>query len=519
MTTEILTIQFRRGTSAEWTEENPILRAGEPGYVLDNGLYKIGDGTTPWVDLDYVSGGGGEGGVTAHALLTGLNADDHPHYLNETRHDALDHSFVEGTPGPEGPAGPGGADGNSAYQVAVNEGFGGTEQQWLDSLVGPAGATGPQGPQGVQGLQGPAGNDGAQGAQGIQGPAGEDGADGAIGPQGPAGADGADGSGVEVKGSDTYANIIATPGPVQGDMWIQTDSGGGGNPGDGLVWDGSQWTNVGPIRGPEGPQGSAGSDGSDGAQGPQGIQGPAGNDGADGATGAQGPSGSDGADGDSAYQVAVNEGFGGDESAWLTSLVGPQGPAGADGSDGATGAQGPAGNDGSDGATGPQGPAGTDGTNGTNGADGQDGIPITDKSEGSRNIDDPTNEWIGRYDIIDDASATANWPDRLSFRFGTLRTGWFNEYGEIRARAAKDSTIAMKVHGRGSGHSTRIFQVLDDTGGTETFAADKDGAYIFGLPAVSGEADGVTKIVKLTQTEYDAIVTKDANTQYNIVGA
>ena len=41
------------------------------------------------------------------------------------------------------------------------------------------------------------------------------------------------------------------------------------------------------------------------------------------------PSGSVGADGASAYEVAVAEGFVGDEAAWLASLVGPQGPPGS----------------------------------------------------------------------------------------------------------------------------------------------------------------------------------------------
>jgi hypothetical protein len=54
----------------------------------------------------------------------------------------------------------GSLEGDSAYQVAVNNGFVGTEAQWLDSLVGPTGPTGPTGstgPQGVQGVQGPEG--------------------------------------------------------------------------------------------------------------------------------------------------------------------------------------------------------------------------------------------------------------------------------------------------------------------------------------------------------------------------
>lgn len=47
-----------------------------------------------------------------------------------------------------------GADGRSAYQIAVDRGFIGTEDEWLDSLRGLQGDIGPQGPQGLQGAQG-----------------------------------------------------------------------------------------------------------------------------------------------------------------------------------------------------------------------------------------------------------------------------------------------------------------------------------------------------------------------------
>lgn len=45
-------------------------------------------------------------------------------------------------------------------------------------------------------------------------------------------------------------------------------------------------------------------------------------------------SGTPGADGESAYQLAVNQGFSGTLSQWLASLVGPEGPPGQDGTGG-----------------------------------------------------------------------------------------------------------------------------------------------------------------------------------------
>ena len=85
--------------------------------------------------------------------------------------------------------------GYSAYEVAVQNGFVGTEAEWLASLKGAKGDTGAQGPQGEtgptgatgpQGPKGDKGDTGATGPQGIQGPAGET---GPAGPQGPAGSD------------------------------------------------------------------------------------------------------------------------------------------------------------------------------------------------------------------------------------------------------------------------------------------------------------------------------------------
>ena len=52
-------IQFRRGEAAKWTEINPVLHAGEPGFELDQGGLKIGDGETPWKELEYVNNEGG----------------------------------------------------------------------------------------------------------------------------------------------------------------------------------------------------------------------------------------------------------------------------------------------------------------------------------------------------------------------------------------------------------------------------------------------------------------------------
>src|SRR5690625_4856153 len=79
-----------------------------------------------------------------------------------------------------GGVGPAGA---SAYEIAVQNGFEGTEEEWLVSLQGEQGEQGPQGPEGPvgpEGPQGPAGADGADGADGAKGDPGTPGADGVV---------------------------------------------------------------------------------------------------------------------------------------------------------------------------------------------------------------------------------------------------------------------------------------------------------------------------------------------------
>jgi len=90
------TFKLRRDTSANWSDKNPVLAAGEPAVETDTDKVKVGDGFTPWNTLPF---------------LTGVN-------------------------------------GASAYEVAVANGFVGDEAAWLASLVGADGAPGPAGPAG-----------------------------------------------------------------------------------------------------------------------------------------------------------------------------------------------------------------------------------------------------------------------------------------------------------------------------------------------------------------------------------
>ena len=140
---------------------------------------------------------------------------------------------------------------------------------------------GEQGLQGVRGERGLQGERGAQGERGIQGLQGVQGLQGLPGVKGDAGAKG-----------------------EQGERGLQG------------------------LQGARGLQGERGLPGADGAKGDKGS------DGLDGKDGLPGAKGVDGKDGKSAYQIAVANGFSGDEAAWLLSLKGEKGEKGDPGSGG-----------------------------------------------------------------------------------------------------------------------------------------------------------------------------------------
>ena len=48
-------IKVRRDTAANWASTNPVLAAGEHGFETNTGKFKIGDGTTAYISLDYAT--------------------------------------------------------------------------------------------------------------------------------------------------------------------------------------------------------------------------------------------------------------------------------------------------------------------------------------------------------------------------------------------------------------------------------------------------------------------------------
>ncbi len=154
-----------------------------------------------------------------------------------------------------------GANGLSAYDIAKNNGFTGTETQWLSSLQGAKGDTGANGVDGLNGKDGAKGDKGDQGLTGVSGKDGVNGKDGANGLDG--------------------------------------------------------------LNGKDGAKGDKGDQGLTGASGKDGVNGKDGSNGLDGLNGKDGAKGDKGDQGLSAYDVAVKNGYKGTEQQWLNSQSNP----------------------------------------------------------------------------------------------------------------------------------------------------------------------------------------------------
>jgi hypothetical protein len=135
---------------------------------------------------------------------------------------------TNGVDGTNGMDGNDGAEGKSSYQVWLDEGNAGTEQDFLDSLKGTDGTNGIDGTNGTDGIDGNDGADGTNGTDGIDGNDGADGTNGTDGIDGNDGINGLDGQGVPIGG--TVGQILAKVDGVNfNTQWIDNAGGSGGN--------------------------------------------------------------------------------------------------------------------------------------------------------------------------------------------------------------------------------------------------------------------------------------------------
>lgn len=347
------TFQLRRGSAEVWEKNNPILAYGEPGFDKDNYGLKVGDGSTPWNELNFL-------GVSKEDIkkiveeyfeenpgtgTEGTPGKDGVSATHEWNGTVLTITSASGTSsadlvGPEGPQGPAGQDGENGQ----------------NGSKGDKGDTGEQGPAGrgivsvlrTSGTGAPGTTDiytitytddttsiftvynGANGADGENGIGadgfspiatvteindgaiititdksgtttatiknGKDGEDGAQGEKGEKGDKGEDGTGVTILGSFSTEEELKQTHPTGevGQSYLVAGSL--------YVWSATEndWANVGNIQGPKGDKGDPGEIG---------------------AVGPMGPTGKDGAPGKTAYEYAKDAGYTKTESDFASKLA------------------------------------------------------------------------------------------------------------------------------------------------------------------------------------------------------
>jgi hypothetical protein len=201
--THLVPIQFRRGTAAQWTTEDPILLAGEMGIETDTAKLKFGDGVTVWSGLSYYGGGAVGSGPAGRDGFMAFPAEDGDPGM-----------FVPGTPGTNGVDGAAGTPGASIPFPGADGEDGATflipGRDGTIGVDGAVGATGPASPPWP-------GNDGDDGFTFVvPGASGTPGVDGAAGTPGASipfpGADGEDGLSFFIPGTPGAAGIDGAPG-------------------------------------------------------------------------------------------------------------------------------------------------------------------------------------------------------------------------------------------------------------------------------------------------------------------
>ncbi|MDE5768652.1 MAG: collagen-like protein, partial [Oscillospiraceae bacterium] len=147
----------------------------------------------------------------------------------------MEKKIAEMPGGSAGESGKDGADGLSAYEIAVQNGFTGSASDWLASLQGEKGDKGDPGEQGIQGIPGEKGNPGERGLQGEKGEKGDPGEPGKQGEKGDPGEPGQQGiQGIPGKkgepgengkdGADGFSPVVTTEQTNDGAIIMITDA-------------------------------------------------------------------------------------------------------------------------------------------------------------------------------------------------------------------------------------------------------------------------------------------------------
>ena len=126
-------MQQKRMSASDWNNSSLILLDGELGIESDTGFVKVGNGTSRFSELQYLTGPRGERGERGPQGIPGLQGP-----RGETGPQGL--QGIQGPKGETGERGPAGRDGVVTFENL--------SQAQRNSLKGDRGETGPQGPRG-----------------------------------------------------------------------------------------------------------------------------------------------------------------------------------------------------------------------------------------------------------------------------------------------------------------------------------------------------------------------------------
>lgn len=131
--------------TGDWFDANdPVLRVGERGNDVTRLVSKFGDGSTPWSRLPQFTFQSAYDCYLRLETLQGVpvaNLKSEADWLNSMKNPSIDWDSLTAAQkaelkGPPGEQGEQGVAGKSAFQLAQDGGFTGTQAEWLESLKG-----------------------------------------------------------------------------------------------------------------------------------------------------------------------------------------------------------------------------------------------------------------------------------------------------------------------------------------------------------------------------------------------
>lgn len=131
-------------------------KADDASFDKETRMFRLWANKKAISEFEIPGGGGGSGESGAD----GKDGESAYEIAVKNGFEGTEEEWLESLKGEPGAPGPAGRDGKSAYAIALQEGFDGSEAEWLESLKGAPGPAGEKGDKGDPGQDGQNGSDG-----------------------------------------------------------------------------------------------------------------------------------------------------------------------------------------------------------------------------------------------------------------------------------------------------------------------------------------------------------------------